>query len=233
MIIIIYILAVVGSFFIGLFINHYYPNYMKFKAKNLATKEDIGDITTIVESIKTDLSKDVETLKAELSLLNQNKISLKSEERKALLDFHLKYSLWHNSIIYLSTPNSIDDINNIFTTWKDLEADYKTAESMLHLFVNNKDFIALKYKLYSATLENIQLGSDYLFSLKNEFMNYEINKSSYPPEVIVQKYSEHLTEIKKLSEKFRDDLKKSYPDFSQLSVDMTLAIKNLLFAHGN
>lgn len=233
MIIVINILALIGSFFAGLFITHYYPNYMKYKAKNLATKEDIGEITTIVESIKTGLSKDVETLKAELSLQNQNKISLKSEERKALLDFHLKYSLWHNSVVHLSTPTSIDEIDSILKTWQHLEGEYKTADSMLHLFVNENDFIALKLKLYSSTLDKILLGSDYLFNLKRVFLAYELHKTRFPPEIVVEKYSEHLKEIKMFSDKYRDDFELSYPDFSQLKVDMNFAIKKLLFAKGN
>jgi hypothetical protein len=231
--ILIYGLILLAGYLIGLFTNFYYPKYMQQKGKNLATKEDIGDITKIVESIKTDLAIDVETLKSELSLLNQNKISLKSEERKALLDFHLKYSLWHNSVAHLSTPTSIDEIDSIFKTWQHLEGEYKTAESMLHLFVNDKDFIALKYKLYSSTLDNLKLGSDYLFFLKKVFSDYEINKSSFPPEIAVKKYSEHINEIKMVSDKFRDDFKNLYPDCSQFSVYMTKEIQKRLASHDN
>lgn len=227
------VLFLVVSYLIGLFTLYFYPKYMGQKGKNLATKEDIGDITTIVENIKNDLVKDVEFLKSELSLMNENKISLKSEERKALLDFHIKYSLWHNSIVHLSTPSSKDEIDNILKTWDQLESEYKTAESILNLFVHEKEFFALRYRLYSSTLDNLKLCTDYLSNLKAVFDNYEINKPNIFDEIALQKHSEYLDERRTLSAKFRAEAKEMYPELSQLSVDMTMAIKKLLFAHGN
>ena len=39
------------AFIVGLFVRSYLPAYFSEKGKNLATKEDIGDITKIVETI--------------------------------------------------------------------------------------------------------------------------------------------------------------------------------------
>lgn len=39
------ILLMVAAFIFGLFIRNYFPKYIEEKGKNLATKEDIGEIT--------------------------------------------------------------------------------------------------------------------------------------------------------------------------------------------
>jgi hypothetical protein len=51
----------------GLFIKSYLPAYFSEKGKNLATKEDIKEITNIVEQVKIELSKDLEFIKWELT----------------------------------------------------------------------------------------------------------------------------------------------------------------------
>lgn len=54
-------------FIIGLLLGKFLPSYMLEKGKNLATKEDIGEITAIVESSKVDYVKQIESFKQELS----------------------------------------------------------------------------------------------------------------------------------------------------------------------
>ena len=39
-------------FLLGLFLKHYFPFYMEEKAKNLATKEDIEEITRKTEEVQ-------------------------------------------------------------------------------------------------------------------------------------------------------------------------------------
>jgi len=46
------------------FVKNYFPSYLKKKAENLATKEDVGEITKSVEAIKHEYSTDLESLKA-------------------------------------------------------------------------------------------------------------------------------------------------------------------------
>ena len=47
----------------------FFKSYFQEKGKNIATQEDIGPITKIVEGIKSDLSTKIEEVKANLSLL--------------------------------------------------------------------------------------------------------------------------------------------------------------------
>ncbi|BCZ77008.1 hypothetical protein PTKU64_06830 [Paraburkholderia terrae] len=54
-----FLLTLIGSAF-----GAYYGNYLREKGKNLATREDIGHITSIVEDIKNQHAKELEALKA-------------------------------------------------------------------------------------------------------------------------------------------------------------------------
>ncbi|MBH0001294.1 hypothetical protein [Pseudoalteromonas sp. SWYJZ12] len=46
------ILSFITLAILGWFGKSYFPNYLKVKSKNKATKEDIEEITTLVESVK-------------------------------------------------------------------------------------------------------------------------------------------------------------------------------------
>ena len=59
------ILASFGA--LVLFAKNYLPSYTKEKGKNLATKEDIKDITDKIESVKTEYAKELEGLKSQLN----------------------------------------------------------------------------------------------------------------------------------------------------------------------
>ena len=58
------IIVLIGG---GLILKSYLPSYFKEKGKNLATKEDIGVITHEIEEVKSQYSKDIEILRADLA----------------------------------------------------------------------------------------------------------------------------------------------------------------------
>lgn len=59
---------IVASFVAGLFLRSL-PEYFKKKAENLATKEDIEEITNKIESVKIQYSTQLENARADLSVL--------------------------------------------------------------------------------------------------------------------------------------------------------------------
>jgi len=61
---------VVGFFCLGLFVKNYLPTYMNEKGKNLATKEDIGDITQKTEEVKNTFQKEFADFSMELRFKN-------------------------------------------------------------------------------------------------------------------------------------------------------------------
>ena len=51
-IIVIEIIIIAGMFALGLFIKNFFPSYMDKKGENLATKEDIAEITRRTEEVQ-------------------------------------------------------------------------------------------------------------------------------------------------------------------------------------
>jgi len=76
--------ASIGLFFL---LKHFIPKYFEKKAENLATKEDIGEITTIVESIKQQNNKELELIKSELSLKTKAQQAIYDDEREAIIEY--------------------------------------------------------------------------------------------------------------------------------------------------
>ena len=56
-----------------LFIRRYLPAYFSEKGKNLATKEDIIEITDKIESVKTDYARQLEIFKGDIALLEKRR----------------------------------------------------------------------------------------------------------------------------------------------------------------
>lgn len=85
------ILLGIGSLYL---FKKYLFSYSSEKGKNLATKEDIGDITRKVEEVKTGYVTELERLKVDLSLLSRKnnilldeKIRVFKKLQKRLVDF--------------------------------------------------------------------------------------------------------------------------------------------------
>ena len=71
---------------IGLYLA-FFKSYLKEKGKNLATVEDIGKITKIVESVKQDNNTQLELIKTELALVSKTQLVIYDDERKAIIEF--------------------------------------------------------------------------------------------------------------------------------------------------
>ncbi len=65
------IIVLLSLLFFGLFIRFYLPSYFQEKAKNLATKEDIGAITREVEDVKHSFKEFYDLTKSEKEFYSQ------------------------------------------------------------------------------------------------------------------------------------------------------------------
>lgn len=65
---IVQIITLVVVIIIGYLLREFFPSYTKEKGRNLATKEDIQEITEKIESVKADYAKSLETVKSKLQL---------------------------------------------------------------------------------------------------------------------------------------------------------------------
>lgn len=91
-----------GIIFLAMFKKNYFPKYLEEKAKNTATKEDIGKITLIIENIKYEYNENLEILKSELKT--------KDSQIKALRDGALTGVLNRQTAIYNRQLKAIDEL---------------------------------------------------------------------------------------------------------------------------
>ena len=136
--IIIEITIVIVGIILFFTIKNFLPSYFNEKGKNLATKEDVEEITKKVEKIKTEFVKDIEFIKADLSYINQSKFSIKASERDALIDTNNKYSEWLNYIMNISfsdiNPKNYEKLNDYYQEIKAKKLKFDIAQDNLHLF---------------------------------------------------------------------------------------------------
>lgn len=84
---------------IGFWFKNYFPAYFKKKGENLATKEDIGEITKIVKYVEVNLNKELEKFKSDLSIEREFSTKRKFEERDAILKFWDSISILHLNLV--------------------------------------------------------------------------------------------------------------------------------------
>jgi hypothetical protein len=171
-------------FLFGLIIKNFLPKYFNEKGKNLATKEDIGEITKIVENIKFNLLKDIEILKAQLAITNQNKFNISSAFREALFDYNKKYSAWLYSIVRFSFSNyneeNLVELNNYVQNLSSRLYDFDLSDAHLRLFFSEEKYSNLNHNLVVSTLKlesKLQLTIIEMKHLLNKFLR---DKDSNP-----------------------------------------------------
>ena len=67
LILVVQLIILAGFGALALFAKNYLPSYTKEKGKNLATKEDIEQITDKIESVKTEYARQLEDIKSQLN----------------------------------------------------------------------------------------------------------------------------------------------------------------------
>jgi hypothetical protein len=141
-----------------------FKSYFTEKGKNLATKEDVEDITKKVESIKTEFIKETEKLKHELQFENQIKISFTNDLKNSIVEVYDDYNNWHN-IIYNSFLDSLDfSLKHIDKA--DMEMDkaylkFETAVSKLELYIKNDRLDEILKRILDANYNFQEMVQDY------------------------------------------------------------------------
>ena len=80
-------LIILGLIAAGYVLKDFLPGYSREKGKNLATKEDIGEISRMVESAKLDFSAQIEKLKTDLNADMQQQLNIFAKRNEALTQF--------------------------------------------------------------------------------------------------------------------------------------------------
>ena len=136
--------GLISSVLFFLFKN-YLPSYFDEKGKNLATKEDVGAITKIVESVRLDNNAQLEVIKTELGLVSKTQATIYDDERKAIVEFLGTVTDFYESNIDIpnesDTPEGFAYFREKVRTLEQHYSKLRIAKSKLQLFCHNQEIL--------------------------------------------------------------------------------------------
>lgn len=145
----------------------FFKSYLTEKGKNAATKEDIGNIT-----------KEIETVKNEVRYLNQIKFEISKEKKEAALDYYNQASFFvdYTTKIVDVLLNNQTDLILISKQIEDIRFQMsKLFGSFLKLMIyfdKNTDFIKNASNYYDSANKIQQISNLYLVQLENNAQQY-------------------------------------------------------------
>jgi hypothetical protein len=151
-------LSVLGILFLAMFKKDYFPAYLKAKAKNTATKEDIENITSIVEDVKQNNKIQFDEIQKKNEVffdeIKQSKNRFNSKQ------FELYNELW-SSLIDLKI--SADDLWDSATTSKLKDLSNKVFQAHISI---EKSALLIEETHYSKLIHIIQRFKDFGYGKK-------------------------------------------------------------------
>lgn len=193
----------------------FYKSYFKEKGKNVATKEDIEEITKKIEKVKSDVE-----------ILTHKKISLSNEKQNTLMDYNNKYASWLNyilnaSIIGDSNPASIftekvqERLDQLFNEVAISEAKFNVY------FHSDQELIDLKN---SIQLKTIELSNHFNISLVkakkiSNILNNVLNLPNSVPDnsYKMNQLDKHYSEQNNMHKEFQDQKLAMYSTIAPLN----------------
>jgi hypothetical protein len=147
----------------------FFKSYLSEKGKNAATKEDIGNIT-----------KEIETVKSEVKYLNQIKFEISLEKKEVALDFYNQASFFidYTTKIIDVLMNNQNDLKLISKQIEDIRFQMsKLFGSFLKLIIyfdKNSSFIKNASNYYDSANKIQQMSNLYLIQLENNAQQYAL-----------------------------------------------------------
>ncbi len=150
-------------------------SYLDTKAKNLAQKSDVGEITHIVEETKKQFTNDLEILRNNLGLYKENYNSIRVLERNAIIEINTKYSAWLNSLLNFNLVNySLDYYQPLIEQpffFQEKHLEFNIAEDNLSLYIHDGEIMN---KLRDLKHETYDFHKSVLINLSDFLTNCEV-----------------------------------------------------------
>ncbi len=194
-------------------------SYFSEKGKNLATKEDIGEITREIESIKNGFEKEVRIIGANLDLMRSNTEKRMDAEGQVLIAFFEKYYLYIETISsasYLLSMDFTEEKANGLET--QIETEYKNikiAFALLQLYISDTEIIESAVNLQRNAFYYYQNNDAFIMDLRRITIekNYTIlddneerkKKSKILDSQLVERVRINLEVSKELDSKIKKD----------------------------
>ncbi len=200
-------------------------SYFGEKGKNLATKEDVAEITSLVESVKS-----------QLQFFLQAKLSLRAEEHQALVDYFSKYSAWLSAITNFSIAGIHRDntfqLSEIRSQLDAHKRDVELAAGKMQLFVENEHIRSRHGTLMIETLKFQGHAQQLTLNIERLHLESKQMELSIPPHEQVQRYKELLEKEMKLYQQFNDEQLQMYKALYPLVQEQRRAISAHIKALG-
>lgn len=197
-----------------------FKSYFTEKGKNIATSEDIEDLTHKVENVKQQFIEKNANLKAKLDLLTNLKFSHRNDERLSLIEFHKIFKKWYLFLIR-SSPLDFDDYENKNiilneALMKEYYDETDTAREALKLYTNDDELFNLITNFRLAVMDGLIPNlNDFLINVKyNNIDMKQLKSDSLKPDMTSDEYNakfDSLIEARKsYFEKYREGVKKGF-----------------------
>ena len=207
----------------------FFKSYFTEKGKNLATKNDIGEITLIVEDVKKQFSTESEFLKNRLLTYSQSFHSIKSLEREAFIDINTKYSEWLNTLLTFSlAPYGLDNfehLNDHYLLFSQKQKDFQVAEDKLMMFINDVEIRNILTELKSTTLELQQAHTFSIISYVSHCTAYKSMLAIAPSDRIEDLLNKYRKEDERINNKNCEDLITIHRKIVKHQVDFLMIIR--------
>jgi hypothetical protein len=181
----------------------FFKSYFQEKGKNFATKEDVEEITSLVESVKSQL---------QFSL--QAKLSLRAEEHQALIDYFSKYSAWLSAVTNWSSVGINKDnttrLAEIRSQLDILHQDFDLAAGKLELFVENEHIRSQHGPLVIETLKFQGHAQQAAFEIERIHLESTHMMLTTPLDQQAERYRELLEKEKDHYKKYKGEQLEMY-----------------------
>lgn len=181
-------------------------SYFQEKGKNLATKEDIEEITELVEKVKH-----------QIHFSTESKLNLRVEERNALVNYYEKYHYWLSRIMdaFFTFINE-ENANELLAMEQQLNEAlfaHDIAQGRMNVFVKNEEIDKLASELKTQTLELQHIVSSACGELSLWCLKTKKMLSDNPPGPgRLEKYKKLLQEKIAIGEKCGDTRLEKYKE---------------------
>lgn len=150
------LIIIILQIIIGL-LSGYLLYYAQRKGKNQADKEDLKRLTQIVEDVKKKNNKEIELLRANLSLLTDREKQIFGEEKEAIIVFFAQLNTWIwdslNIYIYEYNHSNFHEISTRLIAMRDAYNMTNVTFSKVRLIVNNEELVNAGHEAISVTLK--------------------------------------------------------------------------------
>jgi hypothetical protein len=152
------LLGILVVAFLLLWNKKYIGSYLAKKGENLAQREDIAHITELVEETRQKFSLEMESLKSSLAVDAGTQLSMKTEERNAIINYFKALEVWSENVRDFGVP-ILDRDGSV------IEAKRKEDKGVFTQFLEQQAV----FEFYIDDLEILRTATNFVFFVHSEF----------------------------------------------------------------